>query len=293
MRKRKLLLMAATLGLLAAIFTYTLIRSVEGTSEVQEVKEVGVVVANTDIPSGTAVTASMLRLAQVAETALHPDAAKTPNEVIGRITKVPIVRGEQVLNSRLLPAGVRPSLSFVIPSGKRAVSVAVNEVVGVAGFIKPGDRVDVLATMDSPDGGLAVTTTVLQNVEVLAIAQDMEARVDKEPKVTTTVTLAVSLAEAQKITLAEETGVLRLALRPENALDKEWVNPTTSTQLAGTAPSQVTVKPTVEKPPAQKSAAGRLQQPVQAASDYQQAASDYQVEVIRGTDRSTVSVKMN
>ncbi|NLY52487.1 MAG: Flp pilus assembly protein CpaB [Firmicutes bacterium] len=287
MRKRKLLLMAAALGLLAAILTYTFIRSIGGSGEVQEVKEVGVVVASTDIPSGTPVTANMLRLAQVAETALHPDAAAAPNEVIGRITKAPIVRGEQILHSRLLPAGVRPSLSFVIPSGKRAVSVAVNEVVGVAGFIKPGDRVDVLATMDSADGKSAVTSTVLQNVEVLAIAQDMEERVDKEPKVTTTVTLAVSLAEAQKITLAEETGVLRLALRPENAADREWVNPTTSTQLAGAAGSQGAVKPAVQKPAVQKTAA----KPPQPAPV--EPAPDYQVEVIRGTDRSTVSVKMN
>ncbi len=286
MRKRKLLLIAAALGLMAAVLTYTFIRTIEDTGDVQEVREVGVMIANTDIPSGTEVTAGMLRLAQVAETARHPDAARTPNQVIGRITKVPIVRGEQVLDSRLLPAGVRPSLTFVIPSGKRAISVAVNEVVGVAGFVKPGDRVDVLATMDSPDSDSAVTTTVLQNVEVLAIAQDMEERVDKEPKVTTTVTLAVTLAEAQKLTLAEETGVLRLALRPETAADKEWVNPTTSGQLAGRTASQAAARPAAQQPVVQPTAVRAPQPPVEPAPEYK-------VEVIRGTDRSTVSFKIN
>jgi len=271
---------------MAAVLTYTFIRTIEDTGDVQEVREVGVMIANTDIPSGTEVTAGMLRLAQVAETARHPDAARTPNQVIGRITKVPIVRGEQVLDSRLLPAGVRPSLTFVIPSGKRAISVAVNEVVGVAGFVKPGDRVDVLATMDSPDSDSAVTTTVLQNVEVLAIAQDMEERVDKEPKVTTTVTLAVTLAEAQRLTLAEETGVLRLALRPETAADKEWVNPTTSEQLAGRTASQAAARPAAQQPVVQPTAVRAPQPPVEPAPEYK-------VEVIRGTDRSTVSFKIN
>ena len=286
MRKRKLLLIAAALGLMAAVLTYTFIRTIEDTGDVQEVREVGVMIANTDIPSGTEVTAGMLRLAQVAETARHPDAARTPNQVIGRITKVPIVRGEQVLDSRLLPAGVRPSLTFVIPSGKRAISVAVNEVVGVAGFVKPGDRVDVLATMDSPDSDSAVTTTVLQNVEVLAIAQDMEERVDKEPKVTTTVTLAVTLAEAQRLTLAEETGVLRLALRPETAADKECVNPTTSEQLAGRTASLAAARPAAQQPVVQPTAVRAPQPPVEPAPEYK-------VEVIRGTDRSTVSFKIN
>jgi len=286
LRKRKLLLIAAALGLMAAVLTYTFIRTIEDTGDVQEVREVGVMIANTDIPSGTEVTAGMLRLAQVAETARHPDAARTPNQVIGRITKVPIVRGEQVLDSRLLPAGVRPSLTFVIPSGTRPISVAVNEVVGVAGFVKPGDRVDVLATMDSPDSDSAVTTTVLQNVEVLAIAQDMEERVDKEPKVTTTVTLAVTLAEAQRLTLAEETGVLRLALRPETAADKEWVNPTTSEQLAGRTASQAAARPAAQQPVVQPTAVRAPQPPVEPAPEYK-------VEVIRGTDRSTVSFKIN
>ena len=95
MRKRKLLLIAAALGLMAAVLTYTFIRTIEDTGDVQEVREVGVMIANTDIPSGTEVTAGMLRLAQVAETARHPDAARTPNQVIGRITKVPIVRGNR------------------------------------------------------------------------------------------------------------------------------------------------------------------------------------------------------
>lgn len=251
-------------------------------TDTQEVKEVGVVVAISDIPSGTTVGANMVRLAQISQTALHPEAVITPGEVIGRITKAPIVQGEQILRNRLLPAGVTPSLSFAIPGGKRAVSVAVNEVVGVAGFVKPGDRVDILATIDSPDRENTVTSTVLQDVEVLAIAQDMEEQVDKKPKVTTTVTLAVTLDEAQKVTLAEETGVLRLALRPVTAANREWVNPTSSGELVKAAAPQGAPKPIVQVAAAPQKAT-RSVKPVQ----------DHQVEIIRGTERELVSVKSN
>lgn len=282
MKRRRLLLVAAILGLLAATLTYTYIRSMQRV-DTHEVKQVGVVVATGDIPSGTSVSPNMVRFAQVPETALHLEAASSPGEVVGRITKAPIVSGEQVLRNRLLPAGVRPSLSFAIPSGKRAVSVAVNEVVGVAGFVKPGDRVDILATVDSPNREDTITSTVLQDVEVLAIAQDMEEQVDKKPKVTTTVTLAVTLAEAQKVTLAEETGVLRLVLRPVTAANREWVNPTTSGELAKATAPQAAAKPIVKAQAPPKKAP---QQPVKPPEDYQ-------VEIIRGTERELVPVKSN
>ena len=281
MRKRKLLLVAVALGLLAATLTYTYVRSVQKV-ETHEVKEVGVLVATSDIPSGITVSADMVRLTQISQTALHPEAAITPGEVVGRITKTSIVQGEQILRNRLLPAGVRPSLSFAIPSGKRAVSVAVNEVVGVAGFVKPGDRVDILATMDTSDRDTTVTSTVLQDVEVLAIAQDMEEQVDKKPKVTTTVTLAVTLAEAQKVTLAEETGVLRLVLRPVTAANREWVNPTTSGELAKAVTPQVAPKPVVKVVASPQKAPRPAKPP-----------KDHEVEVIRGTERELVSVKSN
>src|SRR5690606_36281457 len=107
----------------------------------------------------------------------------------------------------------QPGLTFSIPPDKRAVSVGVNEVIGVAGFVKPGDRVDVLATFDRNFSGQDMTTTILQDVQVLATAQETESDPEKA-EVTTTVTLAVSLDEAERLTLAEERGTLRLVLRP-------------------------------------------------------------------------------
>ncbi len=287
MNKKRLLLVAAAIGLLAATLTYTYIRAIE-TAGIQEVKEVGVIIATSDIPAGTTVGANMVRLAQTPQTSLHPEAAIGVSEVVGRIAKAPIIQGEQILRNRLLPAGITPSLSFAIPGGKRAVSVAVNEVVGVAGFVKPGDRVDILATVEDSYKEDTVTTTVLQDVEVLAIAQDMEEQVDKKPKVTTTVTLAVTLAEAQRVTLAEETGTLRLALRPIAAVNREWVNPTTSSDLGrgmgSTAVQQAASKAIVKVTPVRKAA---------PAPPTPKPSQEYTVEIIRGIDRELVSVKAN
>lgn len=283
--------MAATLGLLAATLTYTYIRSIQVTG-MPEVKEVNVIVATSDIPPGATISPNMLRLAKTPEASLHPGAATKADEVMGRIAKTPIVQGEQILLSRLLPAGVTPSLTFAIPDGKRAVSVAVNEVVGVAGFVKPGDRVDVLATVDDPYREETITTTVLQDVEVLAIAQDMEEEVDKKPKVTTTVTLAVDLMEAQKVTLAEETGTLRLALRPVATRNREWVNPTISSDLGKGESPQVAHEPKA-KTPTQVTAVPKATQASPKPAPAPKQAPEFKVEIIRGTDRELVSVKAN
>ncbi|NMB26394.1 MAG: Flp pilus assembly protein CpaB [Firmicutes bacterium] len=291
MNRKRMLLVAAILGLLAATLTYTYIRSIQVTG-IPEVKEVSVIVATSDIPPGATISPNMLRLIQTPEASLHPEAATKANEVMGRIAKAPIVQGEQILLSRLLPAGVTPSLTFAIPDGKRAISVAVNEVVGVAGFVKPGDRVDVLATVDDPYREETITTTVLQDVEVLAIAQDMEEEVDKKPKVSTTVTLAVDLLEAQKVTLAEETGTLRLALRPIATRNREWVNPTIGSDLGTAASPQVAHEPKPQAPTKVPSAPKAAHE-VPTPSPIPKPAPEFTVEIIRGTDRELVSVKAN
>lgn len=120
-----------------------------------------------------------------------------------------------MLWSRLLPKGTVPGLSYNIPEDKRAVTVAVNEVIGVAGFIKPGDKVDVIATFafDPPQ-----STTILQNVTVLAIAQEMQSDAEQKAKLSTSVTFALSPSQAERLVLAESLGEIRLALRPPQAV---------------------------------------------------------------------------
>jgi pilus assembly protein CpaB len=146
-----------------------------------------------------------------------PDAAA----LAGRILRRPLVSGEPILESALLPAGRTGGLSAVIEPSHRAVSVAVDEVIGVAGFVKPGARVDVLTTLRRVDGRSenARSRVILQNVAVLAVDQKMQTASDGKPEVVNVVTLSVDPDQAQRLVLGAHEGKLQLALR--NPTDAE------------------------------------------------------------------------
>jgi len=241
---RRLLVAALGTGLLTAFLVYNFVRAAvlhrPSDTEVAPPME-RVVLAKEMVRPKTVLTAAMLTEAEVPVQAVHREAARQIDEVVGRMTKETIHQEEQVLFSRLYAEDERPGLTFVIPPGKRAVTVAVNEVIGVAGFIKPGDRVDVLGTFDQDGSGASsgdtVTSVVLQDVEVLAISQRMEDE-DTYARVVTTVTLALTLAEAGKVTLAEERGKLRLVLRPADMKGQEYAPPVTADDLKKTGSGQ-------------------------------------------------------
>jgi pilus assembly protein CpaB len=132
-----------------------------------------------------------------------------------RIVLAPIEPNEPVLAAKITGPGERATLSAVIHPGMKAVTVRVNDVEGVAGFILPGDRVDVMLTRRAGDGGGnkdGTTDLVVQNVPVLAIDQLADQRSDK-PTLAKAVTLEVDTVDAQKLTLSAQLGVLSLALR--------------------------------------------------------------------------------
>ena len=160
-------------------------------------------------------------------------------KVVGVMTREAIVAGEQVLERRLLLEGKQAGFTGVIPPGKRAFTVAVSDVTGVSGLLKAGDYVDAIVTFDQQIVGDNVSQMLLQNVLVLAVNRDSEVAPDrdqkkdaKEPGIVklATVTLAISPSEITKVTLAEEKGKLRFALRPyiqeDNLTEKRPVTPT-------------------------------------------------------------------
>lgn len=135
-------------------------------------------------------------------------------EVAGRIPKRSVAEGEPVFAGALLPMGSEAGLTPLIADGKRAVAVRVDEVIGIAGFIKPGALVDVLATIrDRGKNAGSFSKVILQGVRVLAIDQTMDRPKDNAPALVSVVTLEVSPAEAQKLTYAAHEGKLQLALR--------------------------------------------------------------------------------
>jgi pilus assembly protein CpaB len=172
-----------------------------------------VVVAATDIPLGTTLAAEHLRAVMWPADGLPAGAFNDPAALVGWVARASIVRNEPLLADELANPAARGVLPLVIPPGMRAASVRVNEVSGISGFITPGSKVDVITVMEGGKGeGGKEAFTLLEDLEVLAVAQTMDHK-DTKPTVVNTVTLLVTPAQAERLTLASAEGSLQLALR--------------------------------------------------------------------------------
>ncbi|MEW6771808.1 MAG: Flp pilus assembly protein CpaB [Bacillota bacterium] len=262
MRQKLFLLFALFFAVGAALSAYFYLESVKQSYR-EAGKYVTVVVAGTDIPARTAITAAMIRYADVPEEYVHPAAARSAREVLGKIALTEITAGEAVLKNKLVAEkDVRYGLAFSLAAGERAVTVAVNEVSGVGRMVRPGDRVDVIATFDvaPPDPQQPKTTytsTIIHNIRVLATGQTLAAaREAKDNKGSgfETVTLAVTPAQAQVLVLASERGSIRLVLR--SPVDEGMIKlpPTKLSDLVNVAPA---VKTPVAQRPAAKTPANK------------------------------------
>ncbi len=188
-----------------------------------KVEGVSVAVASADIPWGTSLSVESIRMVPYHEESL-PQGHFTEQEVLkGRVILANLKKNEPILDSKLAPIDIKSGgVVAVMDPNKRAMAVKVNEVVGLPGFVQPGDRVDVMATFEDPKSGKQrkdITKVVLENTLVLATDTQMErASEDDEPKAVKVITLEVTLEEAEKLAMAENGGQLRLALRsPLNA----------------------------------------------------------------------------
>ena len=182
---------------------------------------VHVVAAAQDLPVGKRLAAADLKLVAVDRKDLPQGAILKISDVLDRAVITPVAASELVLERKLAAHGSGDGLTALIEPGMRAVSVQVNEISGVAGFIQPGTRVDVLFTRVFSNGD-AATTTILQNVKVIAYGRQLEpgARPDpREASRPTAATLLVTQEQGEKLALAVQRGRIQLALR--NPLDEE------------------------------------------------------------------------
>ena len=181
---------------------------------------VPVVVAAFDLPRGGSITSEAVKLKEYPRDLVPARSIAKLEDAVNRGIFVPLTKDEPVLESKLAPKGAGRGLAALIPSGMRAYSVKVPDVAqGVAGFILPGNRVDVLLSMGDIGGsnetGGGSTTTLLQNVEILAVDQKMDAPADNkvDTKDLRSVTLLVTPQQANQLDLGQNKGVLHLALR--------------------------------------------------------------------------------
>jgi pilus assembly protein CpaB len=178
-----------------------------------------VVVAAADLQLGSALKKDDLAVIQFPQGAAPEGSFSKPEDVIDRGLIVPLVKNEPVLGAKLASKEAGSGLPPVIPEGMRAVSVRVNEVVGVAGYVLPGNRVDVVATASPTDARSDTTSkVVLSNVQVLTSGTRMEQDQQDKPMQVTVVTLLVNPVQAERLALASTEGKIQLALR--NPLDQ-------------------------------------------------------------------------
>lgn len=175
-------------------------------------------VANRDLPAGAILRREDVRSVTWPGSAVPRGLATQPGDVVGRGLITEVRENEPLLEWKLAQREAGGGLPITIPEGMRAVSVRVDEVVGVAGFVLPGTRVDVLATVvPGTDRRQTTTRIVLQNVRALAADQQHQQDIDGEPRYVTVVTLLLTPEEAEILTLAATEGRIQLALR--NTLD--------------------------------------------------------------------------
>ena len=211
-------LLAGLAAMLASVMVYSALKRREAEVQNAMSHNVEVVVAAMDLPLGTKIEIGEVKTARWSADSLPDGSYTDPKQVIGSYVKNSLVANEPIVQAKLFTgdktAGVMPLL---IPFGMRAVSVPVDEVSDVAGFVLPHTRVDVLVATAEFGGGSdkAFSKVILQNVEVLAVAQEVEQKKD-EPEIVKVVTLLVTPQESERLALASHSGTLRLAMRNYN-----------------------------------------------------------------------------
>lgn len=276
-RKRMVigLVSAVIVGIITSVFVYSRLKrmSFRPASGV-----VAIVAAAKSLPAGVIIKAKDLKIISWPPGAIQTGMFKHPEDCVGRALVTPVAQGQPIFEASLASKGAGTGLAATIPVGLRAISVPVNDVTAVAGFVLPGTMVDVLLTGQVQQGGVQVglTRTILEDVRVLAVGRSMEQRPESgRPEAVSVVTLEVTPEQADKLAMASAEGRIQLALR--NQVDSQVVSPAPvyRSKLFGVQD---------ETPPRPIVKAG-------ATADKKPAG--YTVEVIRGNQRAVESFPAN
>ena len=255
-----------------------------------------VVVAARDLEVGTRLQPEMLQIVDWPSGAPLKEPFDAADKVRDRVINQQVLRGEPILAAKLAQPGEKGGLSAVLETGKRAITVKVNEIVGVAGFALPGNYVDVMVNTPD-DSGKSISKIVLERIKVLAVAQDVSTS-ETKARVVNAVTLEVTPQQAEQIDLARSIGTLSLVLRSQvdkasaatvGARRTDLLKPgtTPAPQPAAAAQSAQPAPSTQVVAKAKPAAAPVVRKAPAAAAPVRQAE---QVEVIRGLKKSVESV---
>lgn len=244
-----------------------------------------IVVAAADIQLGSRLNSQMLKTVDWPSGSIPSGAIAKVESLQDRVVKTSVLSGEPLLEAKLAPLGTKGGLSAVIPEGKRAMTVRVNDVIGVAGFALPGNYVDIVVNTQIEGEGRGekqISKIVLEQILVLAVAQEA-SRDETKPRVVNAVTLELTPEQAEKLDLARSVGTLSLVLR--NQVDKDGGDTRGIMKrqlLAGDTLPIEPAKPQAAKP-VRKAAVKKKVPPVVAI-----AVSKDTVEMIKGVHKSNV-----
>src|SRR5437016_12647451 len=277
MNRSRLLFIGFVALALGAFVSFVVYKNVLSRSSAGNEPGADVIVAANDIQVGAKLQDGDIRMVKVPASVVPPNSFRSRSQIIGRGVILPIQKGEFILPSKLAAENAGSGLPALIPPGMRAVSVRVNDVVSVAGFVMPGTRVDVLLTGNPLGSSESQTTTVLENIAVLAAGQKLERNTAGEPQTVPVITLLVSPEDAQKLTLASQEGKIQLALRnPLDTIQQRLPSVRNTNLYNGLAPAPT---PAVMKAPKIRRAPTNQPPP---------APPVYSIEVIRGPKKDTV-----
>jgi pilus assembly protein CpaB len=270
MRRRFLLILicASVIGFLASFLVY---RVVSQAASARNDQSESILVATVDLGLADTVTSQHIKLVSWPKASVPPGALRTPAEAEGRVVRSSVVAGEPLIDGKLAPqlsgrGGIMPML---IPEGQRGVTIRVDEAMRESGFVLPNSRVDVLVSMPKAGTNEKIAKVILQDVSVLASGQTVEMK-DNKPVTNTTVTLALTPQQVERLAVAQSEG--RLMLVQRNLRDTQFVRTpgaTPSSLLSDIAPA-----PSPEHKPTVLARSAPLPVPV---------VEKYPVAVIRGT----------
>lgn len=222
-----------------------------------------IAVATLDIQLGSRLSPQMVQMVDWPSGSVPAGAFTDDKALSDRVVKTTVIRGEPILENKLAPVGSRGGLSAVVEGGKRAITVRVNDVVGVAGFALPGNYVDIMVNTQEEgaknnDKDRTISKIVLEHILVLAVAQEA-SRDETKPKVVNAVTLEVTPEQAEKLDLARSVGTLSLVLRNQTDLDPTKTKGATKDLLLAKlpAPPPPAVQPAPAPAPAKRAAPAR------------------------------------
>lgn len=212
---KKVYLIAAILAVIAGILLYIYMEKLEARYRENYTQ---VVVASVTIPENTEITPEMVRILEIPSEGIHQTTAKSIDSVAGGVTSQKIYEGEQLLLSKIKKAGESSGkVSYSIPEGMRAITIGVDTISGISGFIRAMDKVDIILITMKEEGGVSKETAsiLLENIEVLAIGTNPDSRKEdyKPSEPVGVITLLTTPEEALKISLAGTVGRLSLLLR--------------------------------------------------------------------------------